>query len=157
MPAFKIGSLNHVHVAVPDRPAAARWYSDNLGLEPVEAYEAWTQVSGGPLHLSADGGHSGVALFEIGGGHGATTLEMGAAFSVDAEQFVRFARGLEEGDLQAVGGDKLTKDDVVDFDLCYAYGFQDPWGNRFELNCFETESVKRDLIAPEGISPVRYW
>lgn len=154
---FRMGSLNHVHLVVPDRAAAARWYAERLGFEAVAAYEAWTRVEGGPLHMSADGGKSGIALFQLGYGHTSTTLEKGAAFSVDAQQFVAFARGLEQGDLQDQSGGALKKQDVVDFDLCYAYNFQDPWGNRLELNCYDVAAVKRDLIDREGISPVRYW
>jgi hypothetical protein len=52
---------------------------------------------------------------------------------------------------------RLRKDSVVDLNLCYVYNFQDPSGNRFELNCFETGAVRRDLIEPDGISPIRYW
>jgi catechol 2,3-dioxygenase-like lactoylglutathione lyase family enzyme len=152
-----MGSLDHVHVVVPDRAEAARWYRDRLGFEPVSEYEAWTKVEGGPLHLSADGGRSGIALFEIGGGHKGTTLEKGAAFSVDADQFVAFARSLASRPVQDQTGAPLAVDAVVDFDLCYAYNFQDPWGNRFELNCYDTATVKRELIEADGVSPVRYW
>jgi catechol 2,3-dioxygenase-like lactoylglutathione lyase family enzyme len=157
MPRFRMGALNHVHLVVPDRTAAARWYSERLGFEPVAAYAAWTRVEGGPLHMSADGGKSGIALFQLGGGHAATTLEMGAAFSVDAQQFVTFALSLESDALRDVDGGALKKDAVVDFDLCYAYNFRDPWGNRLELNCYDVAAVKRDLIEREGITPVRYW
>jgi catechol 2,3-dioxygenase-like lactoylglutathione lyase family enzyme len=152
-----MGSLNHVHVVVPDRAAAAKWYEEYLGFEPVAAYDLWAKIEGGPLHLSADGGKSGIALFEAMPGHETTTLEKGAAFSVDARQFVEFARRLSSSGITDVNGDALTKQAVVDFDLCYAYDFRDPWGNRFELNCFDVAGVKRDLIDAEGISPVRYW
>jgi len=48
-------------------------------------------------------------------------------------------------------------DDVVDLDMCWAYNFADPWGNNFELNCYEYERIKVDLIDTEGVKPVRYW
>jgi catechol 2,3-dioxygenase-like lactoylglutathione lyase family enzyme len=152
-----MGSLDHVHLVVPNRAEAARWFQDQLGFEVVTKYEQWARIEGGPLHLSADGGRSGIALFELGLGHPATTLELGAAFQVDAERFVAFARGLETAALRDVGGQPLEMSAVVDFDLCYAYNFLDPWGNRFELNCYEIEAVKRQLIEPEGITPIRYW
>src|SRR5262245_59978689 len=106
---FRMGSLNHVHVVVPDRAAAAEWYRAELGFEPVAAYAAWTRTEGGPLHLSADGGRSGIALFEVVPGHDATTLELGAAFSVDAEQFVAFARRLGSSSVRDLGGKPLEK------------------------------------------------
>ena len=63
---FAMGTLDHVHVMVPDRAAAARWYSERLGFEPVEKYELWTnEIDGVPLPISADGGQSMLALFEI--------------------------------------------------------------------------------------------
>jgi catechol 2,3-dioxygenase-like lactoylglutathione lyase family enzyme len=48
MTKFRMGSLNHVHVVVPDRAAAAAWYEEHLGFEPVPEYAAWTRVEGGP-------------------------------------------------------------------------------------------------------------
>ena len=47
--------------------------------------------------------------------------------------------------------------DVVDFDLCWAYDLVDPWGNQYELNCYEYERVRTDLIDADGITPARYW
>jgi catechol-2,3-dioxygenase len=47
---FRMGRLDHVHIRVPDRAEAARWYASNLGFEPAAAYEFWaTGFEGGPL------------------------------------------------------------------------------------------------------------
>ena len=55
--AFRMGRLDHVHIRVPDRAEAARWYAEHLGFEPVDAYDFWaTGFEGGPLQISADGG-----------------------------------------------------------------------------------------------------
>ncbi len=156
MSGFAMGSLDHVHVVVPDRPAAARWYREQLGFEPVEAVRSWADVDGGPLHLSADGGRTGIALFEAGM-HGPTTLEMGAGFRVDAPAFLRFARALPCDEIAAPDGAPLQPGAVVDFDHCDSYSFQDPWGNRFELNCYDHDVVTRELVEAQGIAPVRYW
>ena len=158
MAKFKMGSLDHVHLVVPDRAAAARWYQERLGFEPVDAVASWAEVDGGPLHLSADGGRSGIALFEAGRGHEPTTLEMGAAFSVKAGPFVAFFDGLDRDDsVRDLDGEPLSDDALVDFDHCYAVNFQDPWGNRFELNCYDVDAVRRKLVEPRGIEPIRYW
>lgn len=54
---FCMGRLDHVHIRVPDRGAAAAWYSEHLGFEPVEKFDFWaTGFEGGPLQISADGG-----------------------------------------------------------------------------------------------------
>lgn len=78
------------------------------------------------------------------------------AFSVDADVFADFARSLP-GEIASPAGPPLTADDVVDFDLCWAYDLVDPWGNQYELNCYEYERVRTDLIDADGITPARYW
>ena len=157
MPAFKMGSLDHIHLMVPDRYGAARWYAENLGFEIVGEYEEWARVDGGPLHLSADGGRSGIALFEIREGTPTSKIEIGVAFAVDAPTFVAFAEGVAERELSDGLGGRLTPSDVVDHDLCYAFYFQDPYGNAFELDCYDHAAVKRDLVEKKGITPVRFW
>jgi catechol 2,3-dioxygenase-like lactoylglutathione lyase family enzyme len=152
-----MGRLDHVHIRVPDRAAALAWYGEHLGFEPVEEFDFWaTSVAGGPVQISADGGRTSLALFESGDGHPLVLQETGVAFSVDAEAFILFARALP-GAFRTVSGEPLAPDDVVDFDLCWAYDFTDPWGNRFELNCYDYERVRTDLVEADGLSPVRYW
>ena len=47
---FRMGRLDHVHIRVPDREVAARWYADYLGFEVVEKYAFWAKgFEGGPL------------------------------------------------------------------------------------------------------------
>ena len=142
---------------VPDRYEAAAWYAEHLGFEVVEPYEVWAKVGGGPLHLSADGGRSGLALFERGGAHADFKLEIGVAFAVDAESFVAFASSLEERELADGRGGRIHADSVVDHDLCYAFYFEDPYGNAFELDCYDHAAVKRMLVEAQGITPVRFW
>lgn len=154
---FRAGTLDHVHVRVPNRTAAAAWYAKHLGFEPVERFEFWaTAVEGGPLHISADGGRTAIALFEVSKGHPMVAQENGIAFSVNAQSFIAFARSLP-GEIQTPEGAPLVANDVVDFDLCWAYNLADPWGNRYEINCYDYERIKAELIAADGIEPVRYW
>ena len=82
--------------------------------------------------------------------------QTGVAFSVDAKGFAQFARSLPN-DILGPAGDPLVANDVVDFDLCWAYDLADPWGNQYELNCYEYDRVKVDLIEPDAITPSRYW
>ena len=82
---------------------------------------------------------------------------MGAAFQVDGPSFVAFGRRLGRSDVRSPAGGPLDPGEIVDFDLCYAYNFEDPWGNRFELNCYDRGVVERELIEPLEIEPVRYW
>jgi len=154
---FRMGRLDHVHVRVPDRAEAAAWYAAHLGFEPVEEFRFWAEgFDGGPLQISADGGRTTLALFEATDAHPLAPQRLGIAFSVDADTFVAFARSLP-GVLHRVDGVPLTVADLIDFDLCWAFEFADPWGNRFELNCNEYERVSSQLVEPDALEPQRYW
>ena len=82
--------------------------------------------------------------------------QTGVAFSVDADAFIAFARSLP-GEIPGRDGDPLDRDDLVDFDLCWAFDLADPWGNRYELNCYDYDRIRADLVEADGLSPVRYW
>ncbi|MDP1917191.1 MAG: VOC family protein [Myxococcales bacterium] len=152
-----MGRLDHVHIRVPDRAKAAAWYAQHLGFEPVGEFEFWAKgVDGGPLQISADGGKTTLALFEAGDGHPLVAQQTGVAFSVEAAMFAAFARSLP-GEIKTGDGRALVANDVIDFDLCWAFDFADPWGNRYELNCYDYEAVRVELVEADGISPVRYW
>ncbi len=154
---FRMGRLDHVHIRVPDRAAAAAWYAEHLGFEPVEKYDFWaTGFEGGPLQISADGGETMLALFEATDGHPMVTQETGVAFSVDAETFTAFTRSLP-GEIAGGQGRPLVPDDVIDFDMCWAFDLCDPWGNRYELNCYDYDRVRTELIEADEITAVRYW
>ena len=157
MSPFRMGSLDHIHLMVPDRYEAARWYSQKLGFEIVEEYEDWARVEGGPLHISADGGRSGLALFEIGPETPRFKIEVGVAFAVDPGSFIAFAEELGERELPDGRGGRLTAASIVDHDLCYAFYFEDPFGNAFELDCYDHAAIKRDLVEKRGLTPVRFW
>ncbi len=154
---FRMGKLDHVHIRVPDRAAAGAWYAEHLGFEPVDDFEFWaTGFDGGPLQMSADGGRTMLALFEAGEGHPMIAQETGVAFSVDAETFSSFTRSLP-GEIQNSRGRPLTPNDIVDLDMCWAFGLADPWGNQYELNCYEYDRIKAELIDPDGIETIRHW
>ena len=154
---FRMGRLDHVHVRVPDREEAARWYAEHLGFEPVRRFDFWANgFQGGPLQLSADGGRTMIALFEASEQHPMTAHTAGIAFSVDAVSFMAFARSLPCG-IPSPSGRLLALSDIVDFDLCWAFNLADPWGNQYELNCDEYDRIKSDLIEAEGVEPERYW
>jgi len=152
-----MGRLDHVHIHVPDRAVAAKWYAEHLGFEPVDTYDFWaTGFEGGPLQLSADGGRTMLALFEAREGHPMVPQRNGVAFSVDADSFMSFARALPCG-IDNPGGERLTVTDLVDFDLCWAFDLVDPWGNQYELNCYDYERVRVELAEAEAVGVVRYW
>lgn len=152
-----MGRLDHVHIRVPDRAEAAAWYERHLGFEPVDRFDFWaTAFEGGPLQISADGGHTMLALFEADEGHPMVAQETGVAFSVDADTFISFARSLPS-EILGAGGRPLQPNDVIDFDMCWGYDLTDPWGNRYELNSYDYDKVRAELIEADAITPVRYW
>ncbi|MEZ5962247.1 MAG: VOC family protein [Planctomycetota bacterium] len=154
---FRMGRLDHVHIRVPNRAEAAAWYAQHLGFEPVGRFRFWAEgFAGGPLQISADGGQTTLALFEASEGHPMVPQTTGVAFNVDAESFVAFARSLPS-EIRRADGTALTVADLVDFDLCWAFDFADPWGNRFELNCYDHAAVRAELVDRDGVRPTRYW
>jgi catechol 2,3-dioxygenase-like lactoylglutathione lyase family enzyme len=154
---FRMGRLDHVHIRVPDRAKAAEWYARHLGFEPVGKFDFWaTGFEGGPLQMSADGGQTMLALFEASAGHPMVPQRTGVAFSVDVETFASFVNSLP-GEIQSPAGRALVANDVVDFDLCWAFDLADPWGNQYELNCYDYQRVLKEVIEAQGISPTRYW
>ena len=143
--AFRMGRLDHVHIRVPDRAEAAAWYREHLGFEPVREFAFWAEgFDGGPLQISADGGETMLALFEVGDAHPLVVQQTGVAFSVDAQTFVGFARSLP-GAIHHADGSQLQVDHLIDFDLCWAYDLADPWGNVYELNSYDYDEVRRNL------------
>jgi catechol 2,3-dioxygenase-like lactoylglutathione lyase family enzyme len=155
--AFRMGRLDHVHIRVPDRAEAARWYAEHLGFEPVDTYDFWaTGFEGGPLQISADGGRTMLALFEASEGHPMVPQQTGVAFSVDADSFMSFARSLPCG-IDNARGERLMLTDLVDFDMCWAFDLVDPWGNQYELNCYDYDRVRAELVEADAAKVVRYW
>lgn len=156
-PAFRMGRLDHVHIRVPDRAEAARWYAEHLGFEPVDRYGFWANgFEGGPLQISADGGRTMLALFEATDQHPMVPQRTGVAFSVDADSFVSFARSLPCA-IDSQRGERLVLSDLVDFDLCWAFDLVDPWGNRYELNCYDYDRVRTELVEAHAVQTVGYW
>jgi catechol 2,3-dioxygenase-like lactoylglutathione lyase family enzyme len=152
-----MGRLDHVHIRVPDRGEAARWYAEHLGFEPVAEYDFWANgFEGGPLQISADGGATTLALFEVSEGHPMVAQQTGVAFNVDADTFIAFARSLPCG-IDNPEGRPLAIEDLIDFDLCFAFDLADPWGNQYELNCYEYERVRAELVEADAVPAVRYW
>lgn len=156
-PGFRIGRLDHVHIRVPDRAEAARWYAEHLGFEPVEELAFWAEgFEGGPLQISADGGRTTLALFEATESHPMVPLLNGVAFGVDADTFIAFARSLPCG-IDNSMGEPLVVTDLIDFDLCFAFDLADPWGNQYELNCFDYDRVRTELVEADGVPVDRKW
>ncbi|KQW39935.1 hypothetical protein [Rhizobacter sp. Root404] len=80
----------------------------------------------------------------------------GIAFNLDADAFITFGRSLP-GAIRDPSGQPLELHHIVDFDLCWAFNLTDPWGNHYELNCYEYERIRRELVEARNVEPQRYW
>ena len=82
--------------------------------------------------------------------------QTGIAFSVDADTFIAFARSLPNG-IDNPLGEQLLLTDLVDFDMCWAFNFIDPWRNQYELNCYDYERIRAELVEADAVEVDRYW
>ena len=93
-----------------------------------------------------------LALFEATAGHPMVPQQTGVAFSVDADSFIMFARSLPGG-IHNPRGEPLVVTDLVDYDLCWAFDLADPWGNIYELNCYDYDRVRAELVEAGAVEP----
>ncbi len=133
-----VEGLDHVHVRVADREAAARWFGRVLGLRPAAAFADWAREAGGPLFLETAGGRPCLALFA---GTPATEGDHTIAFRTDVEGFLGFLGRLGDEALGDREGGRVTATDVVDHDRAWSIYFCDPDGNRFELTTYDHAAV----------------
>jgi catechol 2,3-dioxygenase-like lactoylglutathione lyase family enzyme len=147
MSAFKVVSIDHVELFVPDRYEAAAWYQRVFGLEIIKQFEYWAHADGtGPLMISSDDGATKLALFEgdpIGKADPAGFLRV--AFRVTGPGFLDFLSRVESLDLMDHRGERVTVAHAVDHDGSYSIYFDDPYGNRFEITTYEVEVVAAGL------------
>ncbi len=140
---MRIQRIDHVHVEVPDREAAARWYGDVLGLVPAENLKVWAEHPQGPLILATQDGLPVLSLFarEAKPVSRDTTI----AFRVIGLDFLKFLDSLEETEISRDDGAQLTREDAVDHDIAWSIYFTDPWGNRLEITSYDYDLVANTL------------
>ena len=114
--------IDHVHVYVPDRESARRWYESVMGLKPVERLLFWAE-DGGPLVLENPAGTVDIALFEADRPPGSAV-----AFGCTADDFMAW-----QAHLQKMG----VEIRISDHDLCFSMYFADPFGNYHEITCYD--------------------
>ena len=140
---FKVSQIDHVHVYVTDRRAAARWYADVLGLEVCHEIES--EDDGGPLVVSSDGGSTGLALFKKKSNNANARTPATVAFRVGGSGFIDFLGRLASLGVEGEDGKTLAPSDVVDHDYCYSLYFNDPDGNPYELTTYDYDDVRAHL------------
>ena len=103
--------IDHVHVYVSNREAAAQWYQDVLGFKVVEKLLMWAG-EGGPLTLQDISGNVHLALFEADK-EPDTTI----AFGATGAEFVSWKQHLESQGIQLR---------ITDHQLAWSLYFHDP-------------------------------
>ena len=142
---FQVGPIDHVELFVPDQFEAAKWYKDVLGLEVVEKYKTWVD-KGGPLPISSDNGNTILALFEgEPRGKRKTAGHHRVAFRASGEKFIAFMKRLEEITVYDDNGNAVESWDISDHKDAYSVYFCDPYGNRYEITCYDYDYVKKHL------------
>jgi len=67
-----------------------------------------------------------------------------------------FARSLPNG-IPSPLGEPLVVTDLVDYDLCWAFELSDPWGNLYELNCYDYDRIRDELVEADAVEAGRKW
>lgn len=125
------GGIDHVHVYVRDRGAAAGWFASVLGFEPVAEFAAWADDPDGPLTLKNPEDTIHVALFRSDK-PAADTIAFGASGS----EFVAWREHLQARSVPV----RLTDHGMA----CSLY-FGDPDGNVYEITTYDPDFVRRRL------------
>ena len=147
MTEFRVDSIDHVELFVPDRRAAAEWYERALGLAICSDFEFWADDPRGPLMIATADGRSKLALFAGTPGdlRETTPAYRRVAFRVDADGFAAFVRSVGDRDLRDADGGVLSALSVVDHQSALSVYFRDPWGHALEVTTYDVESARSAL------------
>lgn len=129
----KLRGINHIHLAVPDKLAAAQWYEKMLGFHIVESMLSWNTATG-PLTIEDESGRIHLALFA----RDTYTPTSAIAFDASGEEFLRWKQYLEDAKL-------LER--CTDHKLSWSLYFNDPYGHSLEITSEDTEAINRVLSA----------
>lgn len=122
------GGIDHVHVYVADRDAAAEWYARVLGFRVVEKYRSWADDPHGPLTIEDPAGRIHLALFAADKPRHDVT-----AFGASGEEFLGWLAHLESSGI---------KSRVSDHGMAFSVYFDDLDGNGLEITTYDVEPVR---------------
>ncbi len=126
-----LSGIDHIHVYVPDREQAARWFEELLGFKVEESLRVWA-TENGPLTIGDDAGKIHLALFQ----RSEFTPSTAIAFGADAQNFLQWKRRLEE---------RGILDRCADHDLAWSLYFHDPYKNMYEITTYDHAAVSEVL------------
>ncbi len=129
----KLKGIDHIHVYVPSREEAAKWFQEVLGFEVVDSLLPWA-TDGGPLTIEDGSGSIHLALFQ----RESFTPSTAIAFGSDSQNFLKWKTLLEEKEI-------LLR--CTDHKLAWSVYFGDPYGNSYEITTYDYDEVSRALKA----------
>lgn len=139
MAEFSVDGLDHVHLEVADREAAAAWLNRVLGLRRAEVYAGWADDPMGPMFLESASGRNCIALFARGRHTGSAPGDHTIAFRVNGPGFLAFLDSINSLQLSDHTGAAVMRDHRVDHQKAWSIYFCDPDGNRFEVTTYDYE------------------
>ncbi len=122
------GAIDHVHVYVKSRRAAADWYRKILGFSTVEKYAFWANDKTGPLVIADENDKIHFALF-----HSAKPKPVSVAFGTDADEYKAW-----KSHLQSAGVSFEERDHT----LCHSIYFSDPFDNALEVTSYDVGQLR---------------
>ena len=121
----KLQNIDHIHVFVSNRQEALDWYSNVLGLNPIE--KLLSLPKSGPLSIKNDEGNINIALFKGNQRENRSVI----AFKTTGEDFINWHKRINN----ALSGSIEVDDHSVSFSIY----FEDPYGNPFEITSYDYE------------------
>ena len=126
--SFAVECIDHVEVFVRDLDAAARWYTEVLGLEEVCRWD--------PEPIMIGAGGNKLALFQTARDAAPASSEQSSsrprwhrvAWRTDKEGFARAQQHLSQLGIELRG--------PIDHDIAWSIYFQDPDGNPLEITYY---------------------
>ena len=137
---ISVKRLDHVHIHVADREAAAEWYGRVLGLQPDSELRQWASDPDGPLLLSTREGNHCLALFQRNIEDNRTG-DHTVAFDVSASDFIAFVNVMDGLLLVDRDGSKVSRTEIADHQLSWSIYFLDPDSNRIELTSYDYQEI----------------
>ncbi len=133
--------LDHVHVAVADRQAAADWYNRVLGLNHDARLAVWASDRTQPLFIGSRHSRSCLALFERRSDEPPRSGDHTIGLRGTGAEFLSFGARLGDLDLTHRDGGPLTRASAVDHGAAWSLHFLDPDRNRIELTTYDRDEV----------------
>jgi len=119
----KLKNIDHIHVFVSNRQEALDWYSNVLGLNPIE--KLLSLPKSGPLSIKNDEGNINIALFKGNPKENCSVI----AFKTTGEDFINWHNKI----IHSLN----EKIEVIDHDVQFSIYFKDPYGNPYEITSYD--------------------